>query len=350
MRDKFVLVYVVRGLPPRPFDARACCRLWASEGHLNLLKWAANRYRIAHESYFGAAEHGHVKILEWLKTRCVKLCSSTPWCAIKGGQVAALQWLLSNTKLTIENFGWWLPDQIEPRHLEMVKYLEERNVKPGGAMCIELICKGMHEHIRKYITPLNGVYIDPNQFKWALFGAAKIGDMELLECMLRIAAPVDRATACLYAAQGGQLKALQRLRIAGGELTAECFSYAAGSGSIPMLGYLLAAGCPFGRFMWYRAALSGHEHVAAWLRENTPAELLNAEQMWAAIGSWPALRNLHRWGCPTDHSVTIAAARYGRIRVLKWLISIGCPYDQHWCLDSADKFTKLQILRIGERA
>ena len=32
-----------------------------------------------------------------------------------------------------------------------------------------------------------------------------------------------------------------------------------------------------------------------------------------------------------DEDVTYAAANHGHLKVLKWLIKKGCPYDKSWC-------------------
>ena len=88
-------------LPPLSYEtrqqAREFCKLAASNGYLNLIKWArANCCPWDEETCYYAAQGGHLQVLQWLRTNGCPWDSGTCTCAASGGHLVVLKWARDN--------------------------------------------------------------------------------------------------------------------------------------------------------------------------------------------------------------------------------------------------------------
>src|SRR3954466_14502240 len=78
-------------------QAREFCRLAATGGYLNLIKWArTNDCPWNATTCSWAADRGHLKVLQWARTNGCPWDNSTSTYAAYGGHLEVLQWARAN--------------------------------------------------------------------------------------------------------------------------------------------------------------------------------------------------------------------------------------------------------------
>ncbi|KAG5180184.1 hypothetical protein JKP88DRAFT_324994 [Tribonema minus] len=106
-------------------------------------------------------------------------------------------------------------------------------------------------------------------------------------------------------------------------------------GSIALLRWARAAGCPWSAAVFAAAACSGNLEVLEWARAaGCPWDEL-ACALAASRGRLEVLKWLRAQGCPWDDCTTFMAARDGSFEALKWAHAQGCPWDEETCAMAA---------------
>ena len=141
-----------------------------------------------------------------------------------------------------------------------------------------------------------------NSLKYACFMAGIGGELEIIKDAHRVAQAnggscFDTLT-CQGAAKGGDLSILQWLRANGAPWDESTCSAAAEGGHLHVLQWARANGCPWDKMTCAGAAKGGRLDVVQWARAN---------------------------GCPWDKSTSLAALKGGRQDVISWVRANGCP-------------------------
>ncbi len=258
----------------------------------------------------GAAACGCISLLRWLRGEGLDLhkARGDDWglygsvepvsyaltCALQQGHVAAADWL-------VDEAGYPLPHQpYPPQQQEEGEQQEEDSAEFRSA------------HV------------------WE--GAASGGSMEAVRWLLRRGVPVHEG-AMTAAAGAGRLEVLQVLHgECGLQLTAGVFAAAAGSRSVPIATWLLAAGCPSRASSAYSsAAAAGDVDMVQWL--------------------------VHEAGCPwTEDTVRMLilcwpnaitdSSRQDLGRAVRLLVEAGCPPGGTESMDAASTGGRLSVLRF----
>ncbi len=291
-----------------------------------------HRQRLLAAAAAGAAASGNMTVLQWLQQQGMDLrtehdesflwlAGAAPWwvvlaAALQHGHLAVADWL-------VDVAGCPLPQEEE---------------EPG--------------------------LLDPHARVWD--GAARGGSVEAIQWLLRRGVHVEE-DAVRVAAGSGRLEAVQFLhRVCGLELTEVAFAVAAGSGSMPMMSWLLQAGCPMHPAAYANAAQAGDAGMTRWLAQEAGCPFgegppLDCMMLWpgdqsssgdleqalrvlveaggllpppsapmsfdqaAARGYLPMLRCLHEeCGLGFGPETLEAAAEGGCEAVLEWLVGAGC--------------------------
>lgn len=221
-----------------PIPSTQCYDLHlATQGFLNLLKWAKSQKCPLTRAPYGAAKGGHLRILRWLDQ------NQTQWAslgcalhAIKNGKLKALKWLICHGS-PIKHHNLAIP-AAESCSKKMMKWA----FKHGGTLTheagigIKLAEKGRVDLLAwlvdKHKYPLSEVWMREaamlghlDLLKWGFsrglkgdvhtFSNAAIqGNLEVLQCLLKHGCPWDESV-CRAAANNSNWAALAWLRAHG---------------------------------------------------------------------------------------------------------------------------------------
>jgi len=153
----------------------------------------------------------------------------------------------------------------------------------------------------------------------------------------------DARTICRIAAASGQLELLVQLRKAGWQWNRWTAAYAAYSGQLITLKWMVENDCPLGPAVCEYAVAGGHTSVLSYLMEiNCPYDEWTYMEA-IRYGRIEMLILLQPHDCLKDYKVCIEAARRGHVGVLAWLRSIGSPWDDRVCFEAA-KYGHLNVL------
>ena len=321
-----------------PFHYRVFT-LAASRGHLSVFKWARRHgfYPVDDHAAYEAARANATDILWWLRRCGLSIPSSTYIGAAQHGELATF------------NFLWDMGVKIHPATaetaaqcgkllvLEWLRHREDPAIE-DGEFCIAAAQCG-HTKILKW---------------WVEYG----GDLLSLDSFART---YNFGSLCQCAAESGNLETLEWLHSQQCELSEGAVMAAAAAGNIPMLKWMLAQGCPKDKsacieaakhgetaslhflhenewpwddsvlgFMTMNAAHTGQVLTLEWLHKEHQAPLRACAFAAIDFGRISVLKWLHESGLVelTAAMCTIAARR-DNLQMLKFLRSIGCPWDEH---------------------
>jgi len=160
---------------------------------------------------------------------------------------------------------------------------------------------------------------------------ARSGDVALL-ARLRAEGCVWDASTCAAAAEAGALGMLQWARANRCYWDMTTAALAALSGHMHVLRWAHANGCTISASLTYKyAAGSGRMEVLEWLLSIGLRADANACAAAAASGHLHVLRWLREHDCPWSHRTCTAAAGNGHLGVLKWARAHDCPWDAETC-------------------
>jgi hypothetical protein len=157
----------------------------------------------------------------------------------------------------------------------------------------------------------------------ACAGAARAGNLALLQHLRRWGCDWDAEDVARDAASSGSLETVEWLRQQQGiEINAGVMAAAARMGQIAMCEHLRSTGCEWDTSACARAVAGGHADILRWLRED---------------------------GCPWDVSeVCMAAAYYGFTNILDIIIEQGEVLDAELLTDSLNCAGKLSQLPAAQ--
>ncbi len=98
-------------------------------------------------------------------------------------------------------------------------------------------------------------------------------------------------------------------------------------GSLDVLKWARAQGCPWGSWTCTLAAKYGHFETLKWARTHGCEWSENTCSWAACCGHLEILQWLRKHGCPWNQWACIDAARYGQLEILKWAHENGCPWN-----------------------
>ncbi|PNH08244.1 Ankyrin repeat domain-containing protein [Tetrabaena socialis] len=240
---------------------------------------------------------------------------------------------------------------------------------PLSAEVVVEAARGGNVDALQYVLA-EGVQVDARSAQRAASGAALDGHLAVLQALLHapgFGIPALRsADAALNAAHNGHMPVvvwLAEVRGAAKVLTVEVAESAASSGSMELLAWLHAQGCPWGASVLAAAARGGSEEQLEWLvAHGCPmGEDGKPYQRGLDYGDLPMLRCLRRLGCPwgpCGRTFTRAIGTYNRersgnrppaasLRTVRWLLEEGCPVDWDRAMREARRGWKSSESRIG---
>jgi len=122
----------------------------------------------------------------------------------------------------------------------------------------------------------------------------------------------------------------------GGPLRTRVYSDVAMPGSVALVKWALAEGCPRededdgDEPLWtmaWAAATQGHLELTKWLCTGGGFAMDDNVIMEAAgSGNLELVQWLRDWDCPWNHSTSTYAVDYGHVEVLRWARENGCPW------------------------
>ncbi len=229
--------------------------------------------------------------------------------------------------------------------LPVLQWLLDKGLDVRGAQGgLQTLATGLrhgHVAVADWLVDVAGYPLPPQQQHDELnavwFSAGWSGSMRPISWLLGRGVPVHGVASGLRgAAYSGHLEAVQFLHAEHGlPLTAEVFSHAAASRSMPTVQWLLQAGCPMGREAYRRAAEQGDGGMVLWLAQEagcpwdagTTATVIDRWRRGAESSArlLPAVRALVEAGCPAGcaqgqgPATLDAAVRRGHLPVARYL-------------------------------
>ncbi|PNH08243.1 Ankyrin repeat domain-containing protein, partial [Tetrabaena socialis] len=228
-----------------------------------------------------------------------------------------------------------------------LEWLRQRGYPLSAEVAVEA-ARGGNVDALQYVLA-EGVQIDARSAQWAASGAALDGHLAVLQALLHapgVGVPALRsAGAAPAAATNGHTPVVVRLAEVLGAaevLTVEVAERAARSGSMELLAWLHAHGCPWGASVFAAAARGGSEEQLEWLEAHGCPMGEDGEPYQHALANadLPVLRCLRRLGCPwgpCGRTFMRAIGTYNRersgnrqpaasLRTVRWLLEEGCPH------------------------
>lgn len=243
--------------------------LAAREGHLEVLKWMFTQHRFFIGGWrvsHGAGQGGHLDVIEWLQSEGFDVTRA--WSgAAAGGHIYVLEWLRSNSgSVPIDEY---LTDNIfdyaaEHDHMKVLEWALSIGLRPQSdhaIYSIHLMRRGdfdMLQRFKDHGCPIAyGILMD----------AAKEGNYAGLEwCKSN---GIGWNSACYFIACCGNLDMLRWARAQGSDDWGEDVCWAAARGGwLDTLQWLRANGCPWDESTCKFAASNGHLEVLQWARAN----------------------------------------------------------------------------------
>ena len=287
-------------VPEALFDGSACCYAAASYGQLEFLKNLSIHYK---QSYFlrtvvGAAEYGHIHILEWLCTTPSSWVVKSDHCtasAARTGQIRVLDWLKD-----IGYFGGSTFDTAcKNGQIKVLDWLKKNHKMQSFYGYYEVFRTPKLEVIKWAIINKPGPWTSAETAS-----VEKLGYLDTLKLCIEHNCPWDFQT-CANAAR---------------------------SGFFQMLKWAVANGCPLNAKVCEAAARGGHFYILIWLRQNGCDIDVNTAIAAAETGR----KDIIQWAITTQglawaKEICDGAAFGGQIELLKWLLEQGCPWDDKVC-------------------
>ncbi len=296
--------YILCCLPPGMyFVANKVCHKWESMVEFLLRDFPPELFG-NNNMYLGfvnfAASQGHLDLLKWANHEGCPLAKVMAYtCAAKGDHLAILQWVISAS-----------PDFNVAEMRNACYYAAQ-----GGSF------KTLHwimEHPDYQERGMNYM---------ACRGAALGGHLDVLEWALSQGAQLGVELCCL-AATGGHLDALKWLQSHGCPWDEATCHSAANEGHLHVLQWARQQGCPWNERTCVEAVKGGHLHVLQWAHqqgcpwdEETCAEA-------AYYGNLEVLQWARAQGCPWDEMTCKQAMANRHLHVLQWAREQGCPCDE----------------------
>lgn len=326
----------------------------AEGGHLGILEWAFNLMGCSYSpaALIGAAKNGHLDCVNWLLTNPTQYGKDRnalaaamegghmpivmrlrdekyPWswaaveAAAQGGNTACLMHALADG--CEWSFDGLVANAAFGGHLEtieaVVRYAEAKDMhdevaQPWSEMVLESAMEGGALNVLKV------AHADPEaapidvDLLWKI--AADNGHYEMLEWAIEQFGMPTSTGACCAAVQNGNFESLKWLRARGFPWDGEVLSVAAGyRNGREMIEWALENGCEVNP-------------------QRGPPEMMQNATRCGHLDTLKWLFGKYydcRWD-PRDHTILMEyAMTHNRANVMDWLMCAGCPYDRKALLD-----------------
>lgn len=300
--------------------------LAAAGGHLKTLQWLRSKKCPWDEkTCFEAVKHGHTHILQWARDPNPEMGSQQSlwkersifnlYVLLMRFIYAAVEWFLGPKQDTAQNCPW---DAVAcgfqaatDGHLDVLKWMFRNcwdDVAPPSPH--DNLNRGRH-------------MIQENLFD----AAAKSGHLDILRWSRTNDLQWNQSTICRAAATSGNLEMLQWLR-----REQECpwdvttSVAAARHGHLDVLQWAHANGCPCDdEKVCNVAAEGGYLDILQWLRANDCPWSAQTCSSAAGNGHLDVLIWARTNGCPWDRSTISRAKGGGHWNVVEWAVENGCP-------------------------
>ena len=113
-------------------------------------------------------------------------------------------------------------------------------------------------------------------------------------------------------------------------------------GSLKVLQWARANGCPWDERTCISAAEGGHLHILQWARANDCSWDRWVCAFAAENGHLEVLQYAHRNGCPWYYWTYAHAAQNGHLEVLKWIRAKNYPWNSQECLNLSKNYPRVQ--------
>jgi hypothetical protein len=312
------------------------CKTAAKMGHTETLKWLVeegdwreDKDAWREEVVLGAAEGGHLDILQWAKDQGFlsvllandKYLVELVQAAIEGG-LEILKCVISEKPDILRSI---------PRSpiLLCLSHSLPRNQPrtDSDGESLKIARRETFEMV-KYLRNL-GADWDSVTFRML----AQNGDLEALKWARKHGCPWEAPT-CASAALNGRFDILKWARKHKCPWDSSTCSAAALSGNFEILKWAREHGCPWESSICSYAAHSGNLEMMKWAREH--------ESPWngwtcfnaAHSGNFELLKWVHEHGCPWDESTCVAATKIGNFEMITWAREHGCPWNKSMCYEA----------------
>lgn len=294
-------------------------------GDLKLLKWCKYHGMSMMLAGAGAAEKGHLHILQWLKTSKFSFATEDCYMAVANGQQNILEWY----EMEGSALGWneaHMQRAAENEHFHLIEWLHER----GCPMDEDVYLAGVRSGNVNVVIRLEALGC-PKAMR-ATEDAAGRGYVNML-LHLKRTLPITGRT-WESAALKGQLHVLYTMLREWNLSVPSVYNVmvcAAQSGCTRTLQWLSDQGFPFQiRDVWEAAGHSGSVQMMKWLYEekNLKPDLRAMKAVVRAHEPIDALRWLRSVGCEWDATVFAEAVVMGDLETIKFLLAKGCPWDE----------------------
>ena len=304
---------------------RDICKVAATYGHLECLKYAHTHGCYWDAKTCKAAAGGHLECLKYAHTNFCYWDADTMSYAFWNGHLACLQYAHTHGCIWNES-------------------LRTNTEKCGGnRACIEYVNTYVHDttdtyeyelysgHIERVeYTPLRELYADRCE------SAAARGDLEYLKYAHAQGCEWD-STTCTSAAANGHLECLLYAHTHGCDWNANTCLYAAEGGHLECLQYLHTNGCEWNAQTCSAAARGGHIECLQYAHTNGCPWDANTCSDAAAGGHLDCLQYAHTNGCPWTAFTCTKAAFYGHLQCLQYAHENGCDWDSNTCKYAAER-------------
>lgn len=231
----------------------------ASEGHLDVLRWAVSKgCRLSDHTMRCAIEGGHLDVVRWGNEQ------GCPW-PVNACRLAALGAHVDILRLAREEGLPWNEETCmsaaEAGDLGTLRFAR-RSGCPWDARTASSAAWGNNFEVLKWAVA-HGCPVG----KEVSHGAALSGNLPMLRWLREEAYSFDKRT-CSYAALGGHLEALRYLRDTGCPWDEDTAACAAQGGHLQVLRWaVVEAGCPWNEWKCARiAANRQHTELAEWIQ------------------------------------------------------------------------------------
>lgn len=207
---------------------------------------------------------------------------------------------------------------------------------------LRLVCRALRDaHPKKTTTSVRDIVASVSLLAWAhacgytnqavlTKKAARNGRLGALKWLQHVYPLNCDGKACMLAAQGGHLETLKWLNANHYPWNCHTCDAAAGNGHLACLDWAYEQQCNFTSVTLVMAAQGGHTSCVEWLLVRKCGMRPAAMEAAAAHGHLNILRLLRlQYSCPWDSDAPIAAASYGHLDCLKFLLRAPdtCPWS-----------------------
>jgi hypothetical protein len=231
----------------------------------------------------------------------------------------------------------------------VTRYLDDDDYLYGEDMCFYAAAYGKLD-VLKYLCENNSELSQS-----VCTGAVKYNNLECLKYLHKIGCPWSYDT-CSYASRHGNLECLKYLHENGCEWYTDTCTFAASSNRLECLKYAIENGCSYDEYTFDTAVRNEHIDCLKYLHKVKCKYNEYSYETAGRNGKFESFKFLYENGYPWSKNTcfwVIAGTTYDRnvfeegihLKILKYAIENGCPYDKKECIKRAKKSPDKNILK-----